>query len=122
MIHFIVNVQHNCYDGKCTPTGRRARFQERLETEIQEPMLIHTDDDSFVLNMHVIHNAALLWKVLPRHLTKPLPYIEPAKRLEEHNKMVESLRSLQTDSRTKQASARKAHQEAKNKQVKGSHG
>ncbi|KAH9947866.1 hypothetical protein B0H21DRAFT_851701, partial [Amylocystis lapponica] len=74
-ILFIVNVQHNCIDGRCSASGRRMRKQERLETEISQPFIEHTNDTHYVLNTHALHNAALIRKTLPRHLTEPHHYL-----------------------------------------------
>lgn len=46
-------------------------MEERQETTRTEPTIAHTDDDHFFLNLHALHNAARIRKVLPHHLTKP---------------------------------------------------
>ncbi|KZT63469.1 hypothetical protein DAEQUDRAFT_741901 [Daedalea quercina L-15889] len=89
----ILNVQHNCYD-------------KRTLTEAEEPCIEHKDDERYLINTHALHNAALLRKILPRHLTAPIPFIDPAKREAEHLKMAASLRTTQSDRRAKGAEAR----------------
>ncbi|KAH9922155.1 hypothetical protein B0H21DRAFT_175850 [Amylocystis lapponica] len=111
-ILFVVNVQHNCFDAMCSASGRRMRKQERLETEISQPIIEHTNDTHYVLNMHALHNAALIRKTLPRHLTKPEHYLED--RRAQHDKMAASLRTSQDSKRSKEADARKARSAAKN--------
>lgn len=107
----ILNVQHNCYDGKCAPTGRQRRRQERTLTEIEDPFVEHNDDERYIVNTHALHNAALIRKFLPRHLIAPVPYIDPAVRDSEHRKMAASLRSMHAERRTKEAAARKDRRE-----------
>ncbi|KAI0727442.1 hypothetical protein C8Q72DRAFT_444310 [Fomitopsis betulina] len=102
----LVNVQHNCIDAKCGPTGRKKRKQERTLTDIEEPFLEHNGDERHIINTHALHNAALLRKILPRHLTEPIPYIDPDKREQEHHKMAAALRGAQDERRAKEAAAR----------------
>ncbi|KAH9910220.1 uncharacterized protein B0H18DRAFT_1090055 [Fomitopsis serialis] len=101
----VVNVQHNCIDGGCEPTGRKRRKQERTLTEIEEPYIEHKDDTRYIINTHALHNAALLRKILPRHLTAPIPYIDPELREAAHHRMAASLRAVQDVRRTKEAEA-----------------
>ncbi|OBZ78614.1 hypothetical protein A0H81_00232 [Grifola frondosa] len=105
-IMFIVNVQHNCLDGKCTASGREARQQEHTATEVMHPVLVHTNDTHYILNLHTLHNAAVLRKVLPRHLTIPQPYLSD--RLQKHKDMATALRIEQDTKRQKEADAREA--------------
>lgn len=104
-ILFIVNVQHNCREGKCLPSGHRARMQERVPTTLMQQTILHTNDTHFILNLHALHNAALIRKALPRHLTAPIPYLQD--REAEHSKMASSLRTAQNAKRAKEATARK---------------
>ncbi|TFY61280.1 hypothetical protein EVJ58_g4612 [Rhodofomes roseus] len=41
-VMFIINVQHNCLDGKCAPTGTRRCVRERIETEMTQTYIEHT--------------------------------------------------------------------------------
>ncbi|TDL13734.1 hypothetical protein BD410DRAFT_779140, partial [Rickenella mellea] len=70
-IQFIFNVQHNCRDRGCAASGTRSQHQERRETTATIAVIEHNDDDYFIVNMHALHNAALLRQTLPRELTKP---------------------------------------------------
>ncbi|OCH83781.1 hypothetical protein OBBRIDRAFT_815707 [Obba rivulosa] len=70
---FLINMQHNCWNSKCAATAQRPRVQERLETELSETFIEHVDDKMHLLNMHALHNAALIRRVLPRSLTAPIP-------------------------------------------------
>ncbi len=106
---FIVNVQHNCRDRGCQPSGRRRQRQERQETNIEVPFIEHADDTHYILNTHALHNGALLRKALPRELTQPMPYI--ADRTEQHRRMAASLRATHDARRKKDADARAARKE-----------
>lgn len=106
-----MNVQHNCYDGKCGPTGRVLRRQERTTTDIEEPCIEHTNQASYLVNTHALHNAALIRKLIPRHLTAPIPHIHPDAREVAHHRMAASLRQAQDVRRAKEAAARKERRE-----------
>lgn len=108
----IINVQHNCYDGRCAATGRRYARQERVLTEIEELYIEHTDDTRYLINTHALHNAAIVRKILPRNLTAPVPYLNPAQRESEHHKMAAILRAAQDKRRTKEAAARRERRDA----------
>ncbi|KAH9927850.1 hypothetical protein B0H21DRAFT_678671, partial [Amylocystis lapponica] len=90
---FIVNAQHNCIDGHCQASGKRYRMQERVESEVIQPFIEHTNNTHYILNMHMLHNAALLRKAIPRHLSQPIPYLQ--NRRAEHDKMAAALRGTQ---------------------------
>ncbi|KAI0365428.1 hypothetical protein BV20DRAFT_954196 [Pilatotrama ljubarskyi] len=105
-ILFITNVQHNCRDSGCTASGRRTVRQERRDTTITAPAIQHKDDDLFLVNTHALHNAALLRKALPRHLTKPVPYLQD--RESEHRRVAATLRIAHDARRKKDADARQA--------------
>jgi hypothetical protein len=103
---FIVNVQHNCYDMKCTPSGRRFRQQERMDSKIEEHYIEHNDDHHFLLNTHALHNAAILRKMLPRHLTAPVSFI--TNRRERHDALAAALRETQDVKRARDKANREA--------------
>lgn len=91
-IQFIVNVQHDCLTSKCKTEDSRQEIQERQATERTTPQLIHSDDDRFILNMHAMHNAHLIRRILPRELTAPVPVIPVTDRAEKHSAFAEQLR------------------------------
>ncbi|KAI0044842.1 hypothetical protein FA95DRAFT_1458150, partial [Auriscalpium vulgare] len=73
---FIFNAQHDCISGGCLATNTRPVRQERQDTTLFEQRIQHNDDDLYVINMHAIHNAAILRDSLPRALTAPRPYVQ----------------------------------------------
>ncbi|OBZ68616.1 hypothetical protein A0H81_11585 [Grifola frondosa] len=101
---FIVNAQHNCFDGKCSATGRRTRRQERTDTTLEDEFIVHADNTSYILNMHALHNAVLIRQTLPRHLSVPMQYL--TNRAEEHKMMAAKLRTVQEAARLKAVAAR----------------
>ncbi|KIJ08370.1 hypothetical protein PAXINDRAFT_88936, partial [Paxillus involutus ATCC 200175] len=103
---FIVNIQHNCYDTKCAPSGRRFRQQERMDSQIEEHYIEHKDDQHFLLNTHALHNAAILRKTLPRHLTAPIPFI--TNRCERHDMLAATLRETQDGKHARDKANREA--------------
>jgi hypothetical protein len=57
----------------------------------------HVDDIRFIINMHALHNAARLRKVLPRDITKPAPY--HIDRIAAHNHTATALREVNVPAR-----------------------
>ena len=95
----------------CSDTGRIQRRQERILTDIEDPCIEHADQASYLINTHALHNAALIRKLLPRHLTAPIPHIHPDAREAAHHRMAASLRQAQEARRSKEAAARKERRE-----------
>ncbi|KZT08876.1 uncharacterized protein LAESUDRAFT_735610 [Laetiporus sulphureus 93-53] len=60
----VVNVQHNCYDAKCGATGHHQQMQERTVMDIHDTIWQHRDTDSYIINLHALHNAALIRRYL----------------------------------------------------------
>jgi hypothetical protein len=52
------------------PSFSFAKSEETLQNYL---LITHEDDGHFVVNMHALHNASILWKVLPCELTAPKP-------------------------------------------------
>ncbi|KAJ6623752.1 hypothetical protein B0H10DRAFT_2174686 [Mycena sp. CBHHK59/15] len=90
-VKFKVNVQHDCYTGKCEATGQRLRMQERVESDQIENFIVHEPVDRFIINSHAFHNAHLLRATLPRHLIAPSPLFEDRK--EKHDEFAATLRA-----------------------------
>jgi hypothetical protein len=97
MLLFEVNVQHACRESQCQATGRRPRIQERQQTDIEMEVVEHVDDTRFIINMHALHNAARLRKVLPRSITKPAPY--HVDRIAAHSRTATALREVNVPAR-----------------------
>ncbi|KAJ7770349.1 hypothetical protein B0H14DRAFT_2402407 [Mycena olivaceomarginata] len=56
-----VNVQHNCIDNKCGPTGARTVFQERFKTNQTRAEIVHTRNvQDIVLNTAQMRDAVHL--------------------------------------------------------------
>ncbi|KAF7777799.1 hypothetical protein Agabi119p4_3871 [Agaricus bisporus var. burnettii] len=49
-------------------------------------------DDSYVLNLHALHNSHLIRRILPRALTRPIGLYDDATRLNKHNEWASGLR------------------------------
>ncbi|KAJ7714231.1 hypothetical protein B0H14DRAFT_2249248, partial [Mycena olivaceomarginata] len=53
-----VNVQHNCMDNDCAPTGSRAIFQERQLTNQTQAQIAHSNNPTdFILNTAQMRDA-----------------------------------------------------------------
>ena len=73
-------------------------MQERKETGQSEAYIEHIQDpgsnNSFVINLHALHNTHLIRRHLPRQLTAPIPlHSSPEARELEHNKLASQLRT-----------------------------
>lgn len=103
---FSFNAQHDCQTGLCAATGTRLERQEHETTTQTAPVIEHSNDTHFIINLHALHNAALLREALPRNLTAPTP-LHPDSR-EFCDQTAVKLRILQTEKRKKSAAKAKA--------------
>ncbi|KAK7021130.1 hypothetical protein VNI00_017491 [Paramarasmius palmivorus] len=86
-LQFAVNVQHDCGNAGCSADGVEFRRQERVISQATRKVWVHRELDTrnakFVINIHAFHNARLLRRYLPRHLTVPRP-LYPGQKRDEH--------------------------------------
>ncbi|KAI0947612.1 hypothetical protein AcW1_009325 [Taiwanofungus camphoratus] len=87
---FIFNAQHDCHTAGCSPTTVQSVVQERLTTTQTRSAVTHTSTQRYFLNMHALHNTALIRETLPRTLTEPKPYLQD--RLAKHHEIAAGLR------------------------------
>ena len=100
-IEFDFNVQHDCSFAGCSPTSRRPRMQEQIEsTEATESFIEHRDISQWIINTHSLHNGYLLRRCLPQDIVVPIPITDPVKREEEHRKIATAYRPKQDEKRT----------------------
>ncbi|KAJ8503094.1 hypothetical protein ONZ45_g11160 [Pleurotus djamor] len=75
-MQFKFNAQHDCQHHGCSVVeGAHFVSQERLPTSIPLQTVKHTNEDSYLINMHALHNSHLLRAALPRSLTEPIPLV-----------------------------------------------
>ncbi|KAI0630610.1 hypothetical protein C8Q77DRAFT_1160168 [Trametes polyzona] len=74
-VAFIFNAQHHCRAAGCARLEDQQIRQERRLTGRTRTALIHEPMDRYLLNMHALHNAALIRDILPHELTSPIPYL-----------------------------------------------
>ncbi|KAG8785697.1 hypothetical protein FRC12_017268 [Ceratobasidium sp. 428] len=70
---FAFNAQHDCHTLSCTASAVETVSQERTNTTIERQSIQHNQTRIYVVNMHALHNAGVLRKVLPRSLVQPIP-------------------------------------------------
>jgi hypothetical protein len=70
-VKLLFNVQHDCFASGCDTSRRIAQLQERQESGQFSEVVCHRDNPVFIINTHAFHNAILLRKFIPRHLTEP---------------------------------------------------
>jgi hypothetical protein len=90
-------VQHDCCTQGCQASGSRAVRQERLSSGREARFVEHVDDEHFVINMHAMHNAHLIRRVLPRDLIRPRHLYK--NRVKRHHEMSKGMHSAQTQKR-----------------------
>ncbi|THV00698.1 hypothetical protein K435DRAFT_793900 [Dendrothele bispora CBS 962.96] len=73
------------------------KTKERIETGNTVSVMVHGDDSHFVINLHGLHNAALIRRLLPRDLTAPSAI--HADREAWHNELAIEVRSILQDKR-----------------------
>lgn len=109
-ILFIFSAQHDCRLGDCRPSLSRPEVQERQATNRMVQLIGHNDDLHFVLNMHALHNATLIRKILPPHLT--LPTLIYPDREARHFELATKLRVSQAEKRAATKAKRAATKNA----------
>ncbi|KAI0781920.1 hypothetical protein C8Q75DRAFT_812065 [Abortiporus biennis] len=113
-IQFIFNAQHDCDKAKCDVKDVDPVIQDRRETSLRQGAVVHQGAEWYLLNMHALHNAHLIRKVLPRSLTTPVPYF--TNRGNKHREFASSLRVAGPVKRAAtQAKAKETHEARKNK-------
>ena len=88
-------------------------MQECQEKSRTLSLIAHKDDGHFVINMHTLHNATHLWKLLPHDLITPKPLY--ADRKARHYEIATGLRVTQAEKRAHTAAKAKATREANKK-------
>lgn len=106
---FTFNAQHDCKAAGCVASGVRPIRQERHETDQNQDFIEHRPLARFLLNTHAFHNAHLIREVVPRHLTRPIPYVEDRK--SHHHRIASILRASQNSKRAVNAAKAADRQE-----------
>jgi hypothetical protein len=72
----VVNVQHNCFDSKCSEMSHRSSHQERTSNPSRVVQVMkHADTPLYLLNTHSIHNYVHIKKILPESLQDLSPVV-----------------------------------------------
>ncbi|KAJ6632423.1 hypothetical protein B0H10DRAFT_1938045 [Mycena sp. CBHHK59/15] len=67
-IESTVNLQHDCYQGKCGPNGLSPIMQEHEKTSKTRSVILHTDDCCFIINTSSLHNYHQISAATPSSL------------------------------------------------------
>ncbi|KAI0705206.1 hypothetical protein BC835DRAFT_1499367 [Cytidiella melzeri] len=112
-IAFIFNAQHDCLTAECAVEDQTVH-QERRITSLTQKAVRHGAMQRYFVNMHALHNAALIRSTLPRHLSMPKPYFND--RVAKHQEFADKVSSV--NSKRRDATAAKARDtRARKKQV-----
>ncbi|KAI0683617.1 hypothetical protein BC835DRAFT_1295623, partial [Cytidiella melzeri] len=95
-IAFIFNAQHNCLTAECTVKDQNVH-QERRIISLTQKGVRHGAMQQYFVNMHALHNAALIQSTLPRHLSMPKPYFN--NRVAKHQKFANKVSSVNSKRR-----------------------
>ena len=108
-IRFIFNAQHHCKSGNCKIRSR-TQIQEREQTTKTIPYIEHVGNDTFLVNMHAIHNASLIRETVKTVYAGPKPYFG-SDRKSHHNTAAARLRVSGPKKRAEANEKRKATRE-----------
>lgn len=61
----LVNLQHDCYRGKCDTSGTQHLHQEREITTRTRTIVHHSDQTHFILNTQSLHNYKYIMDAIP---------------------------------------------------------
>ncbi|KAI0692911.1 hypothetical protein BC835DRAFT_1520799 [Cytidiella melzeri] len=112
-IAFIFNAQHDCLTAECT-IGDQSVRQERRITSLTQKVVKHGVMQRYFVNMHALHNAALIRNTLPRHFSKPKPFYND--RAAKHQEFADKVSSV-NNKRRDAAAAKARDTRARKKQV-----
>ncbi|KZV67198.1 hypothetical protein PENSPDRAFT_584337 [Peniophora sp. CONT] len=106
-VNFDFNTQHDCLAAHCSATGERKIIQERIETDKVETFIVHAALDSYIVNLHALHNAHRIRRVFDRQLTAPIASSPtPQARRKLHDTLAAELRaSVSASKAAKEADA-----------------
>ncbi|KZV84010.1 hypothetical protein EXIGLDRAFT_807538 [Exidia glandulosa HHB12029] len=106
-LQFVFNVQHDCNSGTCQAAVTDADVRQEREAVMKRLLTVtHDDNGRYIINTHALHNAHLLRRTLPRHLTVPQRVHADADRLAFHITVAAALRVVQGDARIKKKQKR----------------
>ncbi|KAH9885843.1 hypothetical protein C8Q73DRAFT_814547 [Cubamyces lactineus] len=88
----VVNVQHDCTAGMCTPSGSEQLRQERELSTRARTVVEHQDRVHYVINLAALHNQGMIRSCLPPPLCSHPTFFDDRTTL--HKKAAESLRVL----------------------------
>lgn len=111
-VRFIFNAQHDCLTEGCEIEEVGFIRQERNTTSRPHKAVLHRNQIRFFLNMHGLHNAALIRQALPRRFSKPTHYLED--RTSKHQEYAVAAKKLIITKRA-EATARAKATRARNK-------
>jgi hypothetical protein len=90
-------------------------YQERAITQLTRKTVHHGAMQRYFVNMHAIHNAALIRKTLPQHLSQPRPYCSD--RVAKHMELANQV-SIANNKRRDATAAKARETRARNKQAR----
>ncbi|KAI0682331.1 hypothetical protein BC835DRAFT_1536589 [Cytidiella melzeri] len=112
-IAFIFNAQHDCLTAECTIGDQSVRQEKRI-TSLTQKVVKHGVMQRYFVNMHALHNAALIRNTLPRHFSKPKPFYND--RAAKHQEFADKVSSV-NNKRRDAAAAKARDTRARKKQV-----
>ncbi|KAH9819446.1 hypothetical protein DFH28DRAFT_924804 [Melampsora americana] len=62
-LNTVLNVQHNCHDGKCVLGSNKFKQVERQDTTIPLHHIIHAENPSYILNSASFYSAETHWRL-----------------------------------------------------------
>ncbi|KIM50584.1 hypothetical protein SCLCIDRAFT_54980, partial [Scleroderma citrinum Foug A] len=62
------NLQHDCFRANCQAIGQEEVRQEQELVGKTRSVIVHADEDFFVVNAHALHNAKYIRAALPHRL------------------------------------------------------
>ncbi|KAG8695586.1 hypothetical protein FRC08_007683 [Ceratobasidium sp. 394] len=90
----VINLQHRCAFMGCKDTGRITVRQERQDTDVTQKAIEHTDNTNFLVNIHSMHNYALIRKLLSGRFDMQIQLEEPTVNSETRSKAALRVREL----------------------------
>lgn len=71
-------------------------MQERIASGLEESFIVHSNaSEEYIVNLHALHNAHLIHRHFPRHLTAPRPiYTSEEVRRAHHDELAGRLRKI----------------------------